>query len=251
MINILNINKMKNLIYNTMKKVLVVLFVALTMIGCKEDNTIEGRVSRAMKEYAEKNFDDPKTLIEITEVEKTDVINVREDIEDALENCVLNDSLYNSTIDDLINKMTSVMDNLEPKRIKSEIKREQLATLCLDWAEWLGEKKAMDLMLQGRNIYFNDIKSLIMNDTLYPISLYDIKVRVKDKGELKLKTYYTWTCDTTQVIKISSEPITTDSFEKEMGMMEKCKTTLKYDLELNEYLSRGKDTYNTFKTLLD
>ena len=245
--------KMKKLDYKNLKRIIALFLIALTMIGCKEDNSIERRITKAMKGYVQKNFDNPKAFKEIAEIELSSVIDLKRDLDEALKNSADLDSLYNCTYEKLFGRMKLDLDRMkqENPKVIDQNKREQGSALLMDLFEWSREGDEIDLIRKKRNVYYNDIETILTKDTLYPISLYDIKVRVRDNGQLKLKTYYTWICDTTQTIKISNEPVKTESFEKEKDLMEKCKKLVEYDLVLNEYIKRGESIYNKIVLLLN
>lgn len=239
MINQLKINKMKNLNFKSMKKVLVVLSVALIMIGCKEDNTIEGRITRAMKEYAQKNFDDPKSLKEIVSIEKTSSNNSADFARNILDESRKIDSSCNvmsSECDSLLKEFMRIPESTVRRNAAklSENKRIKFLTSISQMSDGL-YSDLINKKLSEK--YFKEIDSIIKNDTFYTINTYEIKVRVEREGQLKLDQYETCVCDTTTKIIIYPDKVPTTNFGKEAELLEKCSELIRLYDKRTQYLT--------------
>ena len=249
--NTLNTIKMKNLNYNTMKKVFVVLFVALTMIGCKEDNTIEGRITKAMKEYAQKHFDNPKSLKEIASIEEGYIMDVRADVREILAESAKTDSIYHRELDNLNEKLKEAPAKLTKKTPdRSESGRIRGLSLMLEYSSWYYDNFNKIINISSlRNQYFNKLDSLVKHDSIYPITFYDINVRVKEKDDLKMKQYFTWICDTTTQIEIFDEPIKKSKFKKESDLLDESLKLLEYEKQRMEWVADGKRIFQDIELL--
>lgn len=199
-----------------MKRILFVFAIALTMIGCKEGNSIDGRITKAMEEYARTNFDDPRDLKEIVLIERTNVFDI-----DSLARQVLD---LNKEIDSLVNEMnrqtgdSTLLSELETSpqlvsRMKQNMTDSEKARLfqlflkisSYTSSDYIYEKLAVDKKF---DLAMQNIDSVLKNNTFYSISQYEIRVRKNSGEELKLETYYTSVCDTTTNIVISDHETT-------------------------------------------
>ena len=237
--NQLNIKKMKSFNCKTMRKTVIVLFVAMTMISCnKENNTIEGRITKAMKEYAKNKFDNPKDLKEIVTIELCDTIDAVSVARNTLEMSQKLDStckVMNDTADLLSERMSEKLNRKKGDLGLTYEKRMYILSSINELADGIYE----DLLNKGiRRTLFSEIDSLSKNEVFYPVRLYDINVRVNQDGQLKLKAFHTWICDTTSVIKIYENEVPKTIFQKETNMLEKCKELMTYDTKLLQFAEK-------------
>lgn len=204
---------MKDLNYKKMKKIVIVFIVALTMISCnKENNTIEGRITKAMKEYAQKNFDDPKSLKEIVSIEKTNVFDIDSLARYTLEKSKEIDSLVKDMRSNLIDStVLAELTNMSPREISkmrqsiTESEMIRMLSLYMQISSYTsGDYYYKRLIVDnGFNNAMQNIDSVLKNNTFYSISEYEIRVRQNSGDGLKLHSFYTSLCDTTTKIIIS------------------------------------------------
>lgn len=227
-----------------MKKtnLVIIALAAIALIaGCKkEDSTIEGRIAKAMKEYARENFNDPKSLKEIVSVSLDDTTNIVMFAQNILAESHRLDSIY-TVIDDSAKVLLKKTLNM-PKSSFYKLpdwEKEKLQTTILE----IEVELYSNLINTGmRRQLYNEIDSLLKTDTLYTISLYDIKTRV-DEGELKLKTFHTWICDTTKIINIYPDPVPASTFSRETEITEKCGKLIELDNNRLKYAMKQFDCY--------
>ena len=248
MIKQLNINKMKNLICKKMRRIVVLFFVALTLFSCnKEDNSIEGRITRAMKDYARKNFDDPKSLVEIPLIEVDETIDIQKEFSEVLITSAELDSLCTMKLELLTINLQRIKDAIN----KGELSREDRLDFSDMFKLWTYKTFSALQDKKMRDFYYKEVDSL-MNDTIdHPITTYNINVRVKEKDGLKIKHYYTWSCDTTTVFKIYDKPVLKEEFEKEAFLLEESDNLLKYGLKWKEYIEEGEKLCQKYIWLVD
>ena len=215
--NQLKINNMKDLHYKKLKRIVVVLLVALTIFSCKEDNSIERRITNAMEEYARTNFDDPRDLKEIVLIERTNVFDI-----DSLARQVLG---LSKEIDSLEHDMRSQIDGdstllaeleASPQLVSrmrknmTDSERARLFQLFIKIASYTSSDyvyKRFDLD-NNFKLAMQNIDSVLNNNSFYSIDQYEIRVRRNSNEGLKLETYYTYLCDTTTNIIISDHETT-------------------------------------------
>lgn len=224
------------------------------LTGCmKEDNTTEGRIAKAMKEYAKKNFDDPKSLVEVPLIEANEeIIDARELAIKTLEASAKLDSICEARGDSVVSGFKKITDNLKNGKIrpiKSKIDEsfEYLIRLEL-WGDKL-YSSSQDKNL--RDFYYNEVDSLVKNLTLYPITTYNINARVKENGELKIKHFYTWSCDTTTVFKIYDEPLRKDNLKNENLIIENVNKLLDYGTKRQDFIEEGVKLLQDFTWLVE
>ena len=252
MIKQLNINKMKNLIYNKMKRMVVVLLVALTMIGCKEDNSIEGRITKAMKEYAQKNFDDPKSLKEIVSIEKTNVFDIDSLAHYTLEKSKEIDSLVKDLRSNLIDStVLAELTNMSSREIykmrqrTTESEMIRLLSLYMQISSYTsGDYYYKRLIVDnGFNNAMQNIDSVLKNNTFYSMNEYEIKIRKNSGDGLKLQSFYTSLCDTTTKIIISDhEPNISELEGESLYLKKQIDELLEYGQKKVEFATEEKKT---------
>ncbi len=214
----------KRLKLKNMKRILYVFAIVLAMTGCnKLDNSIEGRITKAMEEYAKNNFDDPRDLNEIIHIERVNVYDIDSLARYTLEKSKEIDSLvndlrsqtYDSTMLSMFKASPQEMNKMMQKVNESE--RTRLIQLFMQLTSYassdylynrLSVDKAFDNTMQS-------IDSILSKNTFYPISEYEIKIRKNTDDGLKLQSYYTSLCDTTTRIIISDHKINTSELEGE------------------------------------
>ena len=194
-----------------MKKLIYVFAIVLAFASCKEDNSIEGRITKAMMEYAKYNFDDPRDLKEIVLIERTSVFDI-----DSLARYTLEKS---REMDSLVKDMRSQMNDStalseletsseEINKIRQNISESEmirLLSLYMQASNYTsGDYYYKRLSVDNEfNNAIKNIDSVLNNSTFYPISEYEIRVRKNSVDGLKLQSFYTSLCDTTTKIIIS------------------------------------------------
>ena len=222
-----------------MKRILYVFAIALTMFGCTEDNSIEGRITKAMKEYAQKNFDDPKALKEIVSIEKTSSNNSADFAQNILDESRKIDSSCNvmsSECDSLMKEFMRIPESTVRRNAAklSETRRIKFLTSISQMSDGL-YSDIINKKLSEK--YFKEIDSIIKNDTFYTINTYEIKVRVERDGQLKLDKYETCVCDTTTKINIYPDKVPATIFGKEVELLEKCSELIRLYDKRTQYLT--------------
>lgn len=166
-----------------MKKILLLAILVISFVSC-EDNSPKGKIEKAFREYVKKNFDDPKSLKEITDIEiGTDTINV----------CKLREALREEinlaySIDSVCYfAMKAVMGSQHLSKNRAERDkeyREELMSMLKSMIDYTSfkEDNKIDLSLTRKN--FDSIfrlDTIVVNDK--------IKCRVNKGGELRLEIY--------------------------------------------------------------
>ena len=243
-------NKQLKLI--NMKRILYVFAIALTMFGCKEDNSIEGRITKAMEEYARTNFDDPRDLKEIVLIERTNVFDIDSLARYTLEKSMEIDSLVKDLRSNLID--TTILDELtnmssrEINRMRQSITESEMIrmmSLYMQISSFIsGDYYYKRLIIDnGFNNAMQNIDSVLKNNIFYPISEYEIRIRKKSGDGLKLQSFYTSLCDTTTKIIISDhEPNISDLEGESLYLKNQIDKLLEYGEKKVEYATEEKKT---------
>jgi hypothetical protein len=174
----------------TMNKNVILLFgIVICMLSCtKSKNDI---VKDEFHKYVSQNFDDPNDLKEIVSIELIDTIsyegfcNGTKLLYEASEQIESLVSLENNQCDSIINYLQS------HKPVTDEYKRGIVK-------EWLIQHTKLNSdMINWNDIYFDetrflkmDIDSLLEKTKNLMLYEYEIKVRVNEGANLKLKQYY-------------------------------------------------------------
>ena len=235
-----------------MKRILYVFAIALTMFGCKEDNSIEGRITKAMEEYARTNFDDPRDLKEIVLIERTNVFDIDSLARYTLEKSMEIDSLVKDLRSNLID--TTILDELtnmssrEINRMRQSITESEMIrmmSLYMQISSFIsGDYYYKRLIIDnGFNNAMQNIDSVLKNNIFYPISEYEIRIRKKSGDGLKLQSFYTSLCDTTTKIIISDhEPNISDLEGESLYLKNQIDKLLEYGEKKVEYATEEKKT---------
>lgn len=183
----------------------------------KESNRIETMVSKAMKEYVRKHFDNPSDFKEIAYVELKTTLDQRPPVESYLKERKINDSIYDASANMLSNMMDEFKRNIIMDEI-SEIEKEKVNSILIDYNAW--EKAINEYKTQAdyREQCLNRVLELLKD--YYPIRIYEIGVRVKREDNLTLNHYYTWACDTTTSVTIYSDAVPSDDLPLKKTMLE-------------------------------
>lgn len=233
-----------------MKKatLIFILLAVFATFGCKEDISIEGRITKAMKEYAKKNFDDPKSLQEVAMIEADNVFDTQKLITELLTATAQLDSIYEKRYDSLHVAMEELLNSGKKPKEVGLVDRFLLMNRFNEHAggvlNSLNDKKM-------RDFYYKEVDSLLKYDTLYPITTYNINVRVKENGELKIKHFYTWYCDTTTIFEIFDKPIPQDYFEKEKRIFDECEKFTEYGEKRRDFIDEGINLYRELYLMLE
>lgn len=238
-----------------MKKThLIIILAAMALLaGCKEDNSTEGKITKAMKEYARKNFDDPKSLVEIPLVEANEVFDAKAYAMEVLSTSAKTDSLCEKRYDSVMSQfgeLTEIISEYNKhKHNVDDSYRERALGVSISFYAWVDNLLAFSTNKKMFDFYYNEVDSLVANKDIYPITTYNINARVKEKDELKIRHFYTWSCDTTTVFEIYNEPIPKDRFKEEIMLYEECGKLIEYGTKRMDYVKEGEELIQKMRLL--
>lgn len=181
----------------------------LIIQACSNENkSIETMVSRSMKAYVKKHFDNPNDFKEVAYVELKSTLDQRPPVEEYLKERKEKDLIYNASADTLTKMIEEFKRSLINMNELSADEKEKVDLILLDYKKW--EEKVYEYNNQAdyRENCLNRVLSLL--EDYYPIRIYEIGVRVKSQGNLMLDHYYTWACDTTTTVTIYNDAVPFD-----------------------------------------
>lgn len=163
-----------------MKKILLLMAVALAFVACT-DNSSKGKIEKAFKNYVDKNFDDPKSLKEITDIELgTDTLNwhkLRNGLKDEINIAYSIDSAYYIMYEEVIRKNPSKY----AKKNKDEYR--SLLSSMMEYSGYKIDNKIDLSLIKNKFDSIFTLDTIVVNDK--------IKCRINKGGELRLETYTT------------------------------------------------------------
>ena len=162
------------------------LFVVLCVISCTQSN--EDKIKVAFKEYAISNFDDPSQLEEIVSIDSLDTIStieVKKQFSELMEIRKRTKKLTDS-IRAINNKFFN--DKSLVPRIVSNYNFKDLLSKSIEWSEYEIYLLDHNISMEAAEKDWKDILS--HKDTVFYQNR--LKYRIKNNGELKLKTYYVY-----------------------------------------------------------
>lgn len=180
----------------------------ITAVSCNVDSDENIRVIKdQLPLYVRSNFDDPRSFKEIVEIIPTDTLSVENvkkigtiAIELVDSSFVWMESLVSPAMDKLQNHLSELSYyELERKRFK---------------VIPLVQSGLTRYELMEKNVYDKILLKRMIDSLKYeaPIYGYEVKCRIKENGNLKLKTFYAYVDSLSGFKYIKTEPMTAEDY---------------------------------------
>lgn len=171
-----------------MKRILLFSVLAIFFVSCA-DNSPKGKIEKAFREYVKKNFDDPKSLEEITSVDVIDTINIHDFISDIgklIMICEKKDSVCEETYSMITNAVSSIRNFRSNNRVSEKYSK------YIDDVNKRRNTFIWKINKKEGYTYKDNFQNMIRNtsesDTIILCS--EIKYRIKEESGVKLKSIY-------------------------------------------------------------
>lgn len=211
--------------------------VVMAFVSCT-DNSPKGKIEKAFKDYVSKNFDDPKSLKEVTDIEfGTDTLNLRE-----LRNLLKTEIEMAYSIDSVCSyALKMIMGSQDLSKTKAAISdkyREELMSMIKSMIDYATCKEDIGIELPLAKEKFDSIFTL---DTI--VVKDKIKCRVNKGGELRLETYTSSRDTNFESIVIST---TNAKAEEVYDFYEESNRYLELSEKLSKLIRLGKEALYKF-----
>lgn len=193
-----------------MRKLIFVILISICLgITFSCDTLMKDRIEIKFQDYVSNNVDNPKDLVEVVSIEKTDSFDILQHINGCINDVSL-DSLRNGKIK-YMEKLIYLAPKL-PDNIRAEIGEKVLPIILeyknqvySDVASYNLKKKELSLLYEG------------IDSTKAVQRSYLIKARIRHNGDVVMKEFYAMDCCIIDSVVISDTPIQTENLPSQVS----------------------------------